>query len=100
MLAPGRTALYSEPMRPADTSPEAQRIMDEHYRRMTPAEKMAQVQDAWRSARILALAGLRLDFPDATEQELEDRWAERRLGTRLFKLADARRRELADRSDY
>lgn len=79
-------------MRPNDTSPEVQRRMDEHYRRMTPAEKGEVVRAAWRTARALALAGLRLDYPDESEAALEARWAERRLGPELFSRAKARLR--------
>lgn len=79
-------------MLPRDTSSDVQRLMDEHYRRMTPTEKLAAVDDAWQTARTLALAGLRLDFPQATEEQLALRWAERRLGKSLFERAMARRR--------
>ncbi len=78
-------------MLPRDTSSDVQRLMDEHYRRMTPAEKLAAVDDAWQTARTLALAGLRLDFPQETEEQLDLRWAERRLGKPLFERAMAQR---------
>ena len=79
-------------MRSPDTSGDVQRMMDTHYRRMNPAEKLASVDDAWQTARIVALAGLRLDFPEETEEQLDLRWAERRLGKRLFEHAMAQRR--------
>ena len=78
-------------MRSSDTSSDVQRLMDEHYLRMTPAEKFTALDDAWQTARTLALAGLRLDFPGETEEQLELRWAERRLGTPLFERAMAQR---------
>lgn len=71
-------------MRPSDTAPGVQERMDEHYRRMTPAEKAEAVRGAWDTARTLALAGLRLDFPGESDEQLEARWAERRLGKTLF----------------
>lgn len=71
-------------MRPSDTASGIQRRMDEHYRRMTPAEKAEAVRDAWDTARTLALAGLRLDFPGESDEQLDARWAERRLGPALF----------------
>ncbi len=74
-------------MRPSDTSPEAQRIMDDHYRQMTPAEKLAMLKESWATARTMALAGLRLEFPNETQEELDARWAERRLGKKLYRLA-------------
>jgi hypothetical protein len=79
-------------MRPGDTAPEVQKRMDEHYRRMTPAEKAEAVRDAWNTARTLALAGLRLDHPGESDEQLEARWAERRLGRALFGRALARPR--------
>ncbi|MCB9913513.1 MAG: hypothetical protein H6828_00020 [Planctomycetes bacterium] len=78
-------------MRPTDTSPEAQRLLDEHHRRMTPLERWRAVDQAWQTARALAFAGLRLDHPHATEAELEDLWAERRLGRELFAKVVAQR---------
>lgn len=81
-------------MRPTDTSLEAQELMDDHYRRMSPAEKFEAVRDAWSSARALALAGLRLDHPGESEEALEARWAERRLGSELYARVVARLREL------
>ena len=78
--------------RPTDTSPEVQRILDAHALSMSPAEKLAAVDDAWRTARALALAGLRIDHPDATEEELEELWAERRLGSELYRKVVAWRR--------
>lgn len=61
--------------------------MDEHYRQMTPAEKLAMLEESWATARTMALAGLRLEFPNETDDELVDRWAERRLGKKLYGLA-------------
>ena len=83
-------------MRPTDTSLETQRRMDEHYRQMTPAEKAEAVRAAWCTARTLALAGLRLDYPGECEEVLEARWAERRLGRELFRLARTRLRAVRE----
>jgi hypothetical protein len=66
-------------------------MLDDHHRRMTPAEKVAAVRDAWQSARALALAGLRLDHPHESDEELEERWAERRLGRELYRRVVAKR---------
>lgn len=66
--------------------------MDEHYRSMSPAEKIRAVREAWYTARELALAGLRLDYPGESDEQLELRWAERRLGKELFEKAMSRRR--------
>ncbi len=85
-------------MRPADTSPIVQKMMDEHYLRMTPAEKADVVRDAWETARALAFAGLRIDYPGEDEEQLEARWAERRLGTSLYRRVIAKRPNAKGRS--
>ena len=60
-------------MRPRDTAPEVQRMLDEHYRQLSPMEEVELVRDAWRTARALQIAGLRDQFPDASEDELAER---------------------------
>lgn len=76
-------------MRPRDTDPAAQRLLDEHYRRMSPMEKVELVRDAWRTVRGLQLVGLRELHPLASEDELEEMLAERWLGTALFRRVRA-----------
>jgi hypothetical protein len=71
-------------MRPRDTSPEVQALMDEHYRRMSPAERGETLRRSWRTARALQLAGMRSRFPDEDEEQLELRLAEVWLGSELF----------------
>ncbi len=80
----GPLAARLERMRPSDTSPEVQKLMDEHYRQMTPAAKLEVLKGSWASARALAIAGLRIEFPGETEDELDLRWSKRRLGADLF----------------
>ena len=63
-----------------DTTREAEEILFERYRRMSPAEKFGIVQTLNRSSRDLALAGLRRQFPDAHLRELQIRLASRTLG--------------------
>ena len=82
-------------MQSRDTSPEVQAILNAHYRRMSPAEKWKAVEDAWETALTFALAGLRLDFPGETEEQLEGRWAERRLGKELYAKALTHKLSLA-----
>ncbi len=71
-------------MLPRDTDPEVQRILDDHYRKMKPSEKGAMVRNAWRTARSLQLAGLRVQYPDESEESIEARLAERWLGRELY----------------
>ncbi len=72
-------------MLPRDTDPEIQRILDARYRKMPPAQKGEQVRNAWRTARTLQLAGLRMQHPDESEEELEQRLTERWLGPELYR---------------
>lgn len=52
-----------------DTSPEAAEVQLRVFRSMSPARKIALVEDANRTARRLALAGIELRFPQASESE-------------------------------
>jgi len=79
---------------PNDTSAHAQRLLDQHYRAMSPAEKYSMVRESWALARTVQLAALRHSHPDASSDELEDLVAERRLGRELFARA-ARARAVA-----
>ena len=74
-------------MPPRDTHPDVQQMLDDHYRGMTPAEKAEAVRRAWRTARVMQLAGLRVQYPNESEEELERRLAERWLGPELFSRA-------------
>ena len=67
-----------------DTSPQAQRILCEIYRRMTPAEKFERIFSAYRFGRQLNMAGIRLSNPGATEEQVWHIWARRHLGDELY----------------
>jgi len=71
----------------SDTSPEAQRVQDDIYRRMSPARKFQLVFHTYEMGRQLAIAGLRMRHPDATEEELWRLWAQQHLGRELFEEA-------------
>jgi hypothetical protein len=66
-----------------DTTLEAAEVQMEIYRRMSPGEKIALVEEANRRARALALAGLRQRHPDASEAELFRRLMDLTLGEAL-----------------
>ncbi len=68
----------------SDTSPEAQRVQYDLYRRMSPARKFQLIFDTYEMGRQLALAGLRMRHPDATKEELWRLWAQQHLGQELF----------------
>ena len=75
------------PFVPADTTPEAWEEQVELYRRMTPAQKAAGVRAITPAVNTLALAGLRQQYPAASESELGFRLAVRRLGEELVAQA-------------
>jgi len=63
----------------SDTSPEAERVLIELYRRMPPSRKLRQVLDLNRTVELLALANSRRRHPDADERELRLRLGSRWL---------------------
>lgn len=66
-----------------DTHPDAERVLIELLRRATPARKMAMVLDANRTARLLALTGLRERHPCDSPARLRRRLADLWLGPEL-----------------
>jgi hypothetical protein len=58
-----------------DTSPEAERVLVESYRRMPFAEKWRQMGAIYRTARALHAFGVRLRNPAATPQQIAEDWA-------------------------
>jgi hypothetical protein len=66
-----------------DTHPDAERVLIELLRRATPARKMAMVLDANRTARLLAMAGLRDRHPEDSPARLRRRLADLWLGPEL-----------------
>lgn len=66
-----------------DTAPEAEAVQVEIYRGMPARRKLELVAEANRTARDLALAGLRLRHPDAGPEELFRRLMDLLLGDEL-----------------
>lgn len=66
-----------------DTSPEAESILFAYWRDAPVWEKWQRMADLNRSARLLALAGLRRQYPQASEAELYRRLADLILGPEL-----------------
>ena len=67
----------------SDTHPNVEALQIELWRRASPTRKMHMLAQLNASARILALAGLRSRYPDATESELRRRLANILLGEEL-----------------
>src|SRR5205085_5000331 len=66
-----------------DTSIAAQQVLDRRYAEMSFAEKADRVRAITLAANQMALAGLRLRHPDASERELLLALARLRLGDDL-----------------
>jgi hypothetical protein len=68
----------------SDTTPEARRVQDDLCRRMPLGRRLELVFDMYDTAQQLALAGLRMQHPEATEEELWHLWARQHLGDELY----------------
>ena len=71
------SALYS------DTDPKVEALQIKMWRQASPTRKMHMLAQLNASVRILALAGLRSRYPNATETELRRRLADLVLGEEL-----------------
>lgn len=71
-------------MRPADTSPEAWKVLLDLVRRISPAERLQRTFELSEGIRLASEAGLRQAYPEAGEREIFLRSARRRLGSVLF----------------
>ena len=67
----------------ADTSPEAEAVLLRLWRETPGRRKWELMEDMNRTARALALAGLRGRYPDASPAELRRRLADLLLGPEL-----------------
>ena len=67
-----------------DTTPGIDRMLVDAWRGMSPAEKFQRLQGMTVTARRLALAGIRIRHPQATERELALRLASLRLPRELM----------------
>ncbi|MGD0077344.1 MAG: hypothetical protein ABSB91_01820 [Sedimentisphaerales bacterium] len=68
----------------SDTTPEAMRIQSGLYHRMSPAKKIEMIFDACRTGQLLSMAGIRMQYPSASEDEVWHIWAKRHLGEQLY----------------
>jgi hypothetical protein len=67
-----------------DTSPEAARVLVDGYRRMSPEQKLAIVDDLTRATKQLAAARIHQQYPNATDREVLLRVASLTLGRDLM----------------
>jgi hypothetical protein len=68
----------------SDTSPEAEAILCRLYRNMTIAQKAQLVFSAYRMGKMLSMAGIRMNNPDASEEKIWHLWARRHLCDELY----------------
>ena len=74
-------------MTQTDTSKEADEFVVGLYRKMSPDVKVSLVFDAYRTGKILSMAGLKQLHPNATEKKIWYLWAKQHLGEKLFNAA-------------
>jgi hypothetical protein len=70
-----------------DTSDDAREVMRQLYASMTPAEKLTRMSELTVAANQLALAALRLRYPDESTPALLLKLARIRLGDELVDRA-------------
>lgn len=71
------TALYS------DTNPKMEDLQIQLWRQSSPTQKMNMLAQLNAAARLLALTGLRSQYPQATEMETRRKLADLLLGEEL-----------------
>jgi hypothetical protein len=67
----------------SDTHPKMEALQIELWRQASPTRKMQMLAELNAAVRLLALAGLRSQYPEASEEELHRRLADRLLGEEL-----------------
>lgn len=67
-----------------DTPPEVQRVHYEICRTLSDGRRLELAFDMCDTGRLLAIAGLRMRHPDASEDQLQRLWARQHLGPELF----------------
>jgi hypothetical protein len=67
----------------SDTAPEAEAVLIDLLRRKSAAEKFAMVNQLNESLRVMMLSGLHQRYPNASELEIKQRFAQLLLGEEL-----------------
>jgi hypothetical protein len=67
-----------------DTPKDILEIQYDLYRKMSPAKKIELIFDAYRTGQLLSMAGIRMQYPSANEDEVWHIWAKRHLGEELY----------------
>lgn len=80
-----------------DTAPEAERVLVDLFRKMTPAQKWRRLNDIYRRARLLHATGVEARNPSATPAVIRDDWMAVTVGESV--LRHLRGRESVPPSD-
>ena len=80
---------------PNDTSPDAEEVLLEIYRQMTPGRKWQLLDGLYRMARQFHAAGVRMDNPNATDDDVLTEWFRATLDRELFEEVQAYRQQRA-----
>jgi hypothetical protein len=67
-----------------DTSKEAEKVLCRLYRNMTIPQKARRIFSAYRMGKMLGMAGIRMDNPNASGEQIWNLWARRHLGDELY----------------
>jgi len=77
----------SQAGREKGTGSEVVRAQHAMYRDMSPGAKLELVFQTYRTGKELAVAGIRMRHPQASEEEIRRIWAREHLGPDLFEAA-------------
>ena len=67
----------------SDTAESIDRLVFDGFREMSPSARLRSASQSFRAIEKLSIAGLRHQYPDASEEELRRRAGARRLGREL-----------------
>ena len=76
--------MYHVSLHAVGTSPPVQRVHYELCRRLSDSRRLELAFDMCDTGRLLAIAGLRMRNPDASEDQLHGLWSREYLGSELF----------------
>ena len=68
----------------SDARPRVRGVQDEIYRKMSPAKKFHLVFDIYDMVQHLTRASLKMQHPEATDEEIWHLWARQHLGDELY----------------
>lgn len=83
MAADGSEGVSGYRTQSADTSREIEELQLKAWREMEPWQRLEQVEDLCRQADHLAIQGIRMRYPDASEAEVGMRLTALRYGREL-----------------